>query len=389
MDIFYSRMAGFLRERPEIYEELEALRVGKEMIAIDLATGKEYGIKDTTLTRNITKGQCGFARVLPYKDYYILAGTVYFFPSKAGHYLKLYLLDAKARKKPFKLTPIVMCKIFYSQEKPERLPTLERFRLICREGGFENDYIDMFIKRVKERALNKGEFNDLNREIISRINPNTDVDHNEITKTFMEMWNKFLSESRDYAEPGPIEQVLVSASMSYVQSKVDPKRYKSEENASNKANSLLEEWLKTPRQELDGKTPEEAIIKEREELGNPIRTIKYRIGISSITPGEEVVKKAKMIYDNARQLLMDNKPSEAITAYKEYLTLNSRNHVVWQNMGLAYMLLKDRANAKRCFEKALELKPDYKVAKNNMAILSNASDKDIELMVKKFKVMPV
>lgn len=445
MDLFYFRMAGFLRERPETYDELEALdkyvkelnvedetrrmlifdyyifdykseilsknplvsflskadldnetrslyegfknsvfsifevkalRIGKEMITLDLATGKEYTVKDTTLTKKITKGQCGFARVLPYKDYYIFTGKAYFYPSKASYYLKLHLLDIRTQKKPFKLSPVEMCKAFYAQEKPEKLPTLERFRLICREGRLEDDEIDTFISKVKENARNKGDFTILSKEILSKMNPNTVVNYDEIRKTFLEMWNKFIPESGDCVKPGPVEQALISSSMSYVQLKVKPKRYKNEDKASNKANNLFEKWIKTPRQELNGKTPEETIREEREKLGNPARPIRYKINISSIMLGEEVIKKAETIYNRARELLTNNKPTEAIAAYKEYLALNSENHVVWLNMGVAHMRLNDKINAMKYFKKALELKPDYEIAKNNIALLSKTTKKD-------------
>ena len=42
-----------------IFEAI-ALRTGKEMLIHDLIKEKDYNVKDTTITREIFKGQCGF-----------------------------------------------------------------------------------------------------------------------------------------------------------------------------------------------------------------------------------------------------------------------------------------------------------------------------------------
>lgn len=151
--------------------EVKALRVGKEMIACDLATGKDYSIKDTTLTRQISKGRCGFLRVLPFKDYYILTGRGYFFPQEASHFIKLFFMDAEKHKKPFRLTPLTIYEIFFAQEKPEKLPSIERFSLFCREGGLKEDYINETIQKIRKEVLNKGDFQDIQKELIAKIKP--------------------------------------------------------------------------------------------------------------------------------------------------------------------------------------------------------------------------
>ncbi len=369
--------------------EINALRMGKEMIVCDLATAKEYGIKDTTLTRQVSKGQCGFLRVLPFQDYYILTGTEYFFPQEASRFIKLFFMDAEKYKKPFKLTPLTIYEIFFAQEKPESLPTIERFILLCQEGGLKEDYINEIIQRIRKEALNKGDFQDIQKELIARIKPYAGFDIKEITQAFIDVWNGFISEQNGYVEKGPIETALINVSMSYVQLKVNPKKFKNEKSASKKAEELLKEWLKTPRQELDGKTPEEVILEERQKLGNPEKKVKFKINISAFIPGEEVIQKANEAFVKGRQLLLENKPKEAIEAYKEYISIHFQNHVVWHNMGIAYILLMDRVNAEKCFKKSLEINPDYELAKRNMKILNNATQEDIERMAKEYRVMMV
>lgn len=369
--------------------EILTLRMGKEMIARDMATGKEYGIKDTSLTQQISKGQCGFLRVLPFEDYYILTGTGYFFPKDASHFVKIFFMDAEKQKKPFKLTPLTIYEIFFAQKKPERLPTTERFILFCRESGLGEDYINGVIQRVKKEALNKGDLHFIQKEVFAKLIPHPGFNIEEITQAFIDLWNSFVSEQKGYIEKGPLEIALINASIGYVRSKVKPKKYKNEKKASEKAEKLFDEWLKMPRQELDGKTPEEAILEERQKLGSPEKKVKFRIGITSIMPGEEIFRKAEKAFNAGRELLSKNMPAEAIEVYKEYISYNPKNHVVWLNMGIAYILLMDKINAEKCFRKSLEIKPDYESAKHNMKILKNASKKDLERIAKEFSVVMI
>lgn len=367
--------------------EVRALRTGKEMIARDLVTGKEYNIKDTTLTYQISKGQCGFLRVLPFKDYYILTGTGYFFPQKATHFIKLFFLDAEKPKEPFKLVPLTIYEIFFAQEKPEKLPAIERFKLLCQEGGLKEDYINETIQKIRDRVMNKGDFEDIQKELIANIKPGFDI--KEINQAFMDVWNGFISEQESYVEKGPIETALINICMNYIQSKINPKRFKDEKRASKRAEKIMGKWIKTPRQELDGMTPEEVILKERKKLGNPEKRVKFKVNITTLIPGEELTRRAEEAFHKGRQALMENKPLEALEAYNEYISIHSRNPVVWHNMGITYILMMDRNNAEKCFQKALEINPDYELAKYNLKILENATQKDIERMAKEYRVIAV
>ena len=167
--------AGFKNTIYSIFE-VKAIRTGKEMMVYDLLSGKEHNIKDTSITKHLAKGQLVIMRALPYKEDLILTGKAFPFPLPLSQLLKLSLLGAKNAKKPEKLTPLLICKIFYTQEKPEKLPPLERFRLICKECSLDDDYIDEIIRRTKELVENKGRFNDLQKEFVSRLRPHANFD---------------------------------------------------------------------------------------------------------------------------------------------------------------------------------------------------------------------
>jgi hypothetical protein len=330
-------------------------------------------------------------RVIPFGDYYILAGKGYLFPQKATRFIKLFFADIREKKKPFKLTPKTIYEIFLTKKevKPERLPPIERFKLLCKEGGLKEDDVNQIIERIRERVLNRGGLGDIEKELIAKLKPHPSFNLEEIIQTFMDLWNSFASKEKGYIEKGPVESTLISAGMSYLQMRIDPKRFKNEKRASEKAEQVMKEWLKTPRQELDGKTPEELILEERQKLKNPEKTVKFHINISYLVPFQEVIQKANEAFLRGRKLLMKREPFKALEAYKEYISYNHQNPVVWHNMGIAYILLRDRDNAKKCFEKALQIKPDYELAKRNLEILDRATDEDIVRMAEEFRVVVV
>lgn len=149
---------------------------------------------------------------------------------------------------------------------------------------------------------------------------------------------------------------------------------------------MQDEWFKTPRQELGGKTPEEIILQEREKMGNPQKSVKFKVFITSLNPGEEIGRKMRELFNRGIQLMKENKPAEAIKVYKEHLFLHPQNYIVWQNIGVAHMLLRDKKNAKRCFQKALEINPEYEIAKNNLKFLAKATQSDLTHMAREYKV---
>ena len=367
--------------------QVKAIRTGKEMKAYDMLSGKEFSIKDTSITKHVIKGQLVIMRALPYKGDFILTGKAFPFPSQSSQILKLSLLSAKNERKPQRLTPLTICKIFYTQEKPEKLPPPERFRLICKECSLDDSYIDEIIQRTKEQVENKGHFNDIQQEFVSRLRPHANFDIKELIKAHMDVWNGFIT---GHVEKGPIEIALINAGMTYVQQAVNTMRHKDMwKAASIKAEKAFEDWLDTKLDELDGSTPKELILKEREDLGNTVKIIKFSIAISHLAPGEETRKKAEEAVNKAMQLLGENKPKEALELYKEHLAIVPKNHVAWLNLGVAHILLSNKKNAESCFRKALEIKPNYKVAKNNIRILENATEDDIKRMAEEYRVQMV
>ena len=377
---------GFLNNIYSVFE-VKALRIGKEAIINDLTNGKEYNVKDTAFTKNIQKGEIALLRVLPIHGYYILTGIGHVFPAKTASMTKLFFKSHKTPQEKSSLSPLVICKMFFAQEQKEKLPPDERLRLFCQEANLEPKYIEQMISKLEKRAKVKGKNSDIIKDVFSKIKPHSEFNSQEISEAFVDLWNSFIAKHDPSSIVGPTENVLIYACMGYMQSKVNPNKYKDIKKLEAKADKVNDEWLNSPKEELGGKTPVEAILEERQSLGNPRKKVGFRAEFNKLEPSADILKQAEKLFYKGIKCLKQNKPADAIEAYKAYCVLNSKNHVVWCNMGLAHGLLLDKKKSIECFKKALEIKPDYKMAKNNLRITKNATKEELKCMAKEYRVI--
>ncbi len=56
---------------------------------------------------------------------------------------------------------------------------------------------------------------------------------------------------------------------------------------------------------------------------------------------------------------------------------------------MAYIRLLDKEKAEESFKKALEIKPDYEVARNNLAITEKMTEKQFKAAARTFKIQLV
>ena len=378
---------GFLNNMYSVFE-VRALRTGKEMIVSDLIHDKEYNVKETTLTKHVRKGQCAIMRVLPFHGYYILAGMGHAFPVESTPIIKLSLESKKKFSKKWRLSPLEICEIFFAQDEHERLPIRERFILLCQEAGLEKEYIEETMSILKQRANNKREQyrDDLIKDVFNKVKPYPGFNQEQLSGVFVDLWNSFIVEGNPSAQKGPTEKALIHAGIAYVQSKVKPDKYKDIKKAEAKAKELNDKWLNTPKEELGGKTPVEVILEERKKIGNPQKGVEFQVCLSKLQMNTETEKQAERLFYEGSKFLKQYKPLDALKSYQAYCALGLLNHIVWQNMGVAHVLLLEKVKAQECFKKALEINPDYEIPRRNLKLLKNATQEDVKRMAEEYRV---
>jgi len=265
----------------------------------------------------------------------------------------------------------------FAAPKREQLPVRERFELICREHGFSADEVREFVAEMRQKALQKEGNDGLAEKLFAKLKPRPGFNARDLSDAFIGTWNSFVAEQPGYVEKGPMETMLVRAVLDYVGNRIKIDGRKNHEKLEAKMNELQKEWLNTPLEELEGKTPSMVILEEREQLGNPQKEIGFSMQINELKAGREEEEKMNARLDEARGLMQDRRIPEAIAIMESVLKEYPQAYPVWQNLGIAYVLSQDKRNAQRCFEKALEINPKYEMARRDLERLKNSTDEDL------------
>jgi tetratricopeptide (TPR) repeat protein len=72
------------------------------------------------------------------------------------------------------------------------------------------------------------------------------------------------------------------------------------------------------------------------------------------------------LFARAFAALCEGRADEAVRGFEAVLGLVPRHYPSWGNLGAAYVQLERRDEARHCLEQALELNPDYQIARENL-----------------------
>jgi len=74
------------------------------------------------------------------------------------------------------------------------------------------------------------------------------------------------------------------------------------------------------------------------------------------------------LFARAFAALQEGRAAEAVRGFEAVIGLVPRHYPSWGNLGAAHLSLKRPAEARRCLEQALELNPDYAIARKNLEL---------------------
>ncbi|MGZ3404872.1 MAG: tetratricopeptide repeat protein [Polyangia bacterium] len=81
------------------------------------------------------------------------------------------------------------------------------------------------------------------------------------------------------------------------------------------------------------------------------------------------VLRGEELFARAYAALSEGRNVEAAQGFENVLALVPRHYPSWGNLGAAYLALQRTSEAERCLERALELNPDYTIAKHNLLLI--------------------
>ena len=384
--------AGFKQNIYSLFE-VKAIKISKEMILKDLATEKEYWVWERTATVDLRKGHCVFTRVLPYQDHYILAGVGNVFPIEATYLARLHYKRLREKKVDTNIDPRQIAEIFLSlqKERPQELNLAdleEKLKEKLEEVGLtEATFLEIKEKMNKDIGPEK-----IIQEICEKAVFPEDEDFDTLSELLYTFWNKSphpsmggLSpeEKRQQYHYGPQERGLISTLLTHLQDVIKPDAHANQEDLNRAIATEQERWLNAKNPDLDGKSPKEIILEERQNLGNPLKEITIRTTAQAVRKVTKKEKEAKELFAAAITLTKECHYKEAVEKYKAYLAIFPENYAAWGNLGMLYGLLLNKKEALKCLHKALSINPNYKIAKENLALIEKANKEFLKMSARK------
>ena len=269
------------------------VEVGSYFMAQDLATGKEYKIRENQATHTIKEGDYIVGRIVFYEADYALSNINLNYPKESSYTLKKLWRDSPANIIQ-ELTPLMIEEaIFqknYSKRNQEKnnLPSIEKkLKKLLKE------YLGKKAPSIKNLRKKINRITDplpLIKELAERINFSSQEELNKFQQLFLDFWNlsprdEFQGKSPQEIEPwemGPQERELSQELMDYVSASIQSLEFSDQEEIDDAIKIFQDKWLYQTLEELEYKTPWQVILEEREKLGNPRKDFSLKISIKPV-----------------------------------------------------------------------------------------------------------
>lgn len=371
--------------------KVNAVRMGKEFSCTDLSTKKEYHVIETSFSRHITKGDYFVGRILPFKDAFVLASQCVYFPKQEYDLVSMVLKKAAHLPATKRLDAFETYKTFFPLTEPEKLSYEEKFNLLCKEGGLSDDDIEDILLdascAIKSKEIISAQ--QMVKRVMDKMTLPSHFDPEEFLECYIHVWNSLVGKIHSEAQKGPIEISLINASLTLAQQKFPRPENMDEKQAARlcaKTQKWCDQWFITPQRELKDKSPKEVIMEERQKLGNPQKEFGFQVNIELVSRlNRQQEEQTDELAGKAAERMNQQAYQDALDYYQQYLEIWDGNHVVWHNMAVCYVMLLQKRKAEKCLEKAITIKPDYKLAVKKLDELLGMYKEDMVAMVKAIK----
>lgn len=306
LEVFLSKMLSnynkhdqqiFLGFKGNIFSAFTITKVvvGSYFMAKDLTSGKEYKVKENKATHKLKEGDYIVGRILPYETDYALSNVNLTYPKESSYILKRLWKSAPSDITRI-VTPLMIEKDLFQEyrgisKEEDNLESVERKlkHLLKKYLGKKAPSI----KNLRKKINRITDPSPLMRELSGKINFPSAEELMEFQKLFMDFWNLSSRDEFQGKSPqeineqnlGPKEKELVQDLMFYVQSEIDPGNFSNQNELNKAVKRCQERWLHQPQEELNDKTPWEAILEEREKLGNPRKDYSISMTITPVSCG--------------------------------------------------------------------------------------------------------
>ncbi|MEA2020850.1 MAG: hypothetical protein U9N08_00055, partial [Candidatus Caldatribacteriota bacterium] len=287
------------------------VEAGFHFMVKDLASGKEYKVRENLATHTLKEGAYLVGRIVPYETDYALSNVNLNYPEEASFTLKELWknppADIMQEFTPSRIEKTIFQKNYRKRnEEKKDLHSIEKKlkNILKQHLGKKSPSI----KNLRKKINRITDPLPLVKELAERINFSSQEELSKFHQLFMDFWNfsprdEFQGKSpreqeMEHQEMGPRERELSQDLMNYVLTRIKSLKFSDQGEIDDAIKIYQDKWLHQPQEELNGKTPWEAILEERKKLGNPRKDFSLRI---SIKPVDQKIEKQINLSDIKRK----------------------------------------------------------------------------------------
>ena len=268
---------GYLNNVYGVFKVIEVENKG-EFTILDLEDEKSYRIENKKDVYQLEKERVLIGRIFPVDDLYSLSSTAIAITNEFSATIE------RDRKFIEGIDPLGVEGLLKGRgDEPQDLESLEKrlipFLALLTDG-----------KLTMKDLINYTDESSDPSQVLEKVKEDIDFDSDEeevsFSKLIYSLWNYAPRTELDGASPdkaqlkrigdmGTKEYSLIQEMGRFVDSRFNPTLYPSLQTANEAIMRLQDEWLKTPQDELEGKTPKDVILSERKLQGNDAEEINY------------------------------------------------------------------------------------------------------------------
>ena len=382
----FIEQAQFNQEERTIYEgllknfhgffEVVEVKHDEGLRLRDLLDQREYWVEEKRGTHGTKVGEVVWCRIAPHADHFVIVGLgALRWGPEIKYVIGQYVI--RGAEKAHRPSAFDVLKMTAGEPKKERSLKEIRKALKRKLRGLG---IDFDFRTLPERINRAKSLPEAFPEILGFHFP-SNREFVETMELLTDLWNKFSRKELGGLAPcqvdrmGPMEKTIYQVLLEEIGKDIDPEDYPSAEDAQKAADDFCASWLRTPQEELGGKTPLDVIFEEREALKNPSREITVRLQFSRLPDYD--LSRAERLYQQGLEAFRRGDWVEAAELFEEVTEICPENYKAWGNLGVSFINLGLKNLAMESLEKALSIKPDYEIAGENLAKIRDMKEEGV------------
>ncbi len=372
---------GFLQNKLNFFRVVD-IELQEHMIMVkDMVTEDFLPVFINDGTIDCYQDEIILSRIAPYKSGFIsLSSLKESFYIQWGSMLKEHFYKYPADKRYGKISGFDILDFF--QKKNDYPETVDEAKKNLKKK-LEDIDLSLDFRTLPTRINTHQYVEDAFPEIV-HFDFLTNRDHDETMAFLQDLWDTYPRKDLDgksIAETypiGPMEHAFINEFSMVVEETIKPETFPSIDTARTAFYTFREQWLDTPIDLYDDKTPRQIILEERKQLNNPSEDINLKINIKpeqdyDMNLAEKLNKEGLSLFNKGTLL-------GAVDCFDQITNMYPWFHHAWGNLGSSYAYLGQKNSAKYCFKRALSIEPDYDFAKQKLAFIEDKTEQQLGMI---------